>query len=459
MVIIMKRSFRFTLALIMLAIAMILSACLVDDGGLADPTATSAPIFQPTSAVTQDPLIPLNPTPTPNLTNPNPVRITELEYLQEDNEVWIMAKLFNSLDDAILRDLQLDVQALDAQGNRIAQQRTSFRYLFPKETTGLVQQFELNAGLQIASVEVRVVDGLIDRGLKYSQPLTIQNTSAFRVGNDYSVTGWLSNADSYTYTQVKLNAIAYNKKGQIVGGGYANFDFVPEKDQVGFNIKVNSKQGEVVDHVDVHPWITSYSASLEGGNWWNSIKKTEWNFIVDQYNQLAGGALFKNQTDHILTQTFYILTVTDKDNRVCQATNGYYDVIWENEEVVFAPEPLQLPEECVGQTVDLVIVPGEFGQFPINYNPLETSQAAFNEDNDITVSVINNLNASVSQARVYAVVRNQDGRVVGGGYQITETIHSGSSVNITIPIAYLGSIDDLKITTFATLPYGVEFGQ
>ena len=127
--------------------------------------------------------------------------------------------------------------------------------------------------------------------------------------------------------------------------------------------------------------------------------------------------------------------------------------------MVFAPEPLQLPEECVGQTVDLVIVPGEFGQFPISYNPLETSQAAFNDDNDITVSVINNLNASVSQARVYAVVRNQDGRVVGGGYQITETIHSGSSVNITIPIAYLGSIDDLKITTFATLPYGVEFGQ
>ena len=455
----MKRTSRSIISLVLMALTLLLSACLVDDGGLADPTATPAPFFPPTAMITQDPLVPLNPTPTPNLTNPNPIRITELEYLQEDTEVLIMAKLFNTLSDAILRDVHLDIQALDAQGNRIAQQRTSFRYLFPLETTGLVQEFELNSGLEIASVEVRVVDGLIDRGLKYTQPLTIQNTSAFRIGNDYSVTGWLSNADGYTYTQVKLNAIAYNDKGQIVGGGQANFDFVPEKDQVGFNIRVNSRRGEVVDHVDVHPWITSYSASLEGGTWWDSIKKVEWNFVIDQYNQLAGGALLENQTDQMLIETFYILTVSDADNRVCQATNGYYDVIWADQNVVYAPAPLELPEECVGQTVDLVIVPGEFGEFPISYNPLETSQAAFADDNHVSVSVINNLNAEVSQSRVYVVLRNPNGRIVGGGYQTTQAIHSGSSVNITVPVAYLGSIDDLTITAFASLPFGVEFGQ
>ncbi len=136
-----------------------------------------------------------------------------------------------------------------------------------------MQEFQLNAGLEIATVELRVVDGLIDRGLKYKQALTVSKTAFFRVGNDYSVTGWLSNSDPYTYTQVKLNAIAYNQAGQIVGGGWMIFDFVPEKDQVGFNLRVNAKRGETVDHVEVHPWLTSYSASLEGGNWWNSLKK------------------------------------------------------------------------------------------------------------------------------------------------------------------------------------------
>lgn len=454
----MKRSFSFY-AITILILAILLNSCLVPEGPDGDPTATAQPIFPPTLSETQDPLQPINPTPTPNLNNPNPVRITELEYLQEDTEVLVMAKLFNTLTDAILRDVLLEVQALDAVGNRIALERVSFRYLFPRETTGFVQEFQLNAGLEIATVEVHVIDGLIDRGLKYKQALTVSNTAAFRVGNDYSVTGWLSNADPYTYTQVKLNAIAYNQAGQIVGGGWKIFDFLPEKDQVGFNLRVNAKRGETVDHVEVHPWLTSYSASLEGGNWWNSLKKGEWNFVVDRYHQFAGGAMIENQTDRMLTETFYILTVSDENDRICQASNGYIDVIWPKEKVAFAIEALQLPKECEGKTVDFVLVPGEFGQFPIEFNPLGTSQTSFSDENHVSVSVINNLNAAVSQSRVYVVLRNEDGRIVGGGYQTTEIIRGGSYVNVSVPVAYLGSPDSLSITAFATLPYGVEFGQ
>ncbi len=45
----------------------------------------------------------------------------------------VMAKLFNTLEDAILRDVLLEVLTLDDMGNRIAQERVSFRYLFPPE--------------------------------------------------------------------------------------------------------------------------------------------------------------------------------------------------------------------------------------------------------------------------------------------------------------------------------------
>ena len=455
----MKRSLSRYTSLIFLILAFLLSSCLAPKGEGLDATATAQPLVLATVEGTQSPLLPLNPTPTPDLNSPNPVRITELEFLQEDTEVLVMAKLFNSLSDATLRDVQIDIQALDAIGNRIAQQRTSFRYLFPRETTSLVQQFELNAGLQIATVELRVVDGLIDRGLKYSQPLTTANTSAFKIGNDYFVTGWLANADPYTYTQIRLNAIAYNASGQIIGGGWSNFDFVPEGGEVGFSVRVNVRRGEVLDHVDVNPWITSYSASLEGGDWWNTVKKEEWNFVVDRYGQLAGGALLVNQTDQTLTETFYILTVLDENNRVCQTTNGYYDVIWSHEEAIYALAPLQLPEDCNGRTVDLVVVPGEFGEFPVSFNPLEASQASFSDDDNVTVSVVNNLNATVSQSRVYVVLLNPSGRIVGGGYQTTEQIRAGSSVTVEVPVAYVGEQADLRISVFATLPYGVEFGQ
>lgn len=444
--------------IVLLLLALLLSAC-TEVSRSGDPTATPAPFFPATAEVTQSPLVPINPTPTPDLVNPNPVRITELEYLQEDTQVLIMAKLFNSLDDAILRDIQLEVLALDSVGNRIAQQRTSFRYLFPNETTGLVQEFELHSGLVVNGVEVRVVDGLIDRTLKYQQPLTVQNTAAFRVGNNYNVTGWLSNADPYTYTQVLLNAVAYNELGQIVGGGQSVFDFVPEEDQVGFSLLVNSRQGEVVDHVDVSPWITSYSASLEGGNWWNSVKVDEWNFAIDQFNQITGGAILKNETDQVLTETFVILTVSDENNQVCFASTAYYDVIWAEETAIYSVAPVELPETCQGRKVDLVVVPGEFGGFSTDFNPLLASQAAFSDQNSVNISVVNNLNTSISHARVYVILRDSENRIVGGGYETTGLVRSGSASSINVPVSYLGNQEELSIFAFATLPADVQFGQ
>ena len=454
----MMRKYLSSGLMVTLLLALLLSAC-TEVSRSGDPTATPEPFFPATAEVTQDPLLPINPTPTPDLVNPNPVRITELEYLQEDTQVLVMAKLFNALEDAILRDVQLEVLALDATGSRLAQQRTSFRYLFPNETTSLVQEFEINSGLVITGVEVRVVDGLIDRTLKYQQPLTIQNTSAFRVGNNYNVTGWISNTDAYTYTQVLLNAVAYNASGQIVGGGQSLFDFVPEEDQVGFSVLVNSRQGEVVDHVDVSPWITSYSASLEGGNWWNAVSSEDWNFAVDQYNQITGGAVLKNETERVLSETFIILTVSDENNSVCFASNSYYDVIWPNETVVYAVTPTGLPDACLGKKVDLVVVPGEFGISPVDFNPLLASQAAFTDQDTVSVSVVNNLNTSISHARVYVILRDSAGRIVGGGYQTTQLIRSGSSTSVTVPVAYLGDQESLTISVFATLPADVEFGQ
>lgn len=453
----MRKNVSSCLTVLML-LALVLSAC-TEVSRSGDPTATPESFFPPTVEVTGSPLLPINPTPTPDLVNPNPVRITELQYLQEDTQLLIMAKLFNSLDDAILRDIQLEVLALDSVGNRIAQQRTSFRYLFPNETTGLVQEFELHSGLVVNGVEVRVVDGLIDRTLKYQQPLTVQNTSAFRVGNNYNVTGWLSNADPYTYTQVLLNAVAYNELGQIVGGGQSVFDFVPEEDQVGFNLLVNSRQGEVVDHVDVSPWITSYSASLEGGNWWNSVKVDEWNFAIDQFNQITGGALLKNETDQVLTETFVILTISDQNNQVCFASTAYYDVIWAEETAIYSVAPVELPETCQGRKVDLVVVPGEFGGFSTDFNPLLASQAAFSDQNSVNISVVNNLNTSISHARVYVILRDSENRIVGGGYETTGLVRSGSAISINVPVSYLGNQEELSIFAFATLPADVQFGQ
>ena len=102
-------------------------------------------------------------------------------------------------------------------------------------------------------------------------------------------------------------------------------------------------------------------------------------------------------------------------------------------------------------TVDLIIVPGEFGIVPIGYNPLRASQAAFVDDNTARVSVVNNLDMDLTQAVVYVLVYDQNGQIVGGGKQISETIKSVSATEVDVPIAFKGERANLRLVAFATL--------
>ena len=456
---------KHTLIMLGLVFLLGLSAC----AGLAigDPTATPVP---PTATLVQPTVIlvdgtpqvvvePVNPTPTPDLVNPNPVRITELEYVQTGAELRIIAKLFNTLTDAILRDVQVEVLALDASGTRIAQEVRTVRYLFPRETTGLVQDFDLLPGLETYTVEVRVKEGLKDRQLRYSQPLLVDKTAWVEAEDGIRLTGWINNSDPYTYTEVELNAIAYNAAGLIIGGGRGMIDFVPQEDRTGISVLANIEADQEIALVEIYPWITAQSASLEGGTWWENIEVKQWNFIADDYQHVSGGALLRNLTDRLLTETYYLLTVTDAADKVCLAEQGYIDLIWPEQELVFSPGVLNLPADCVAQQVDMIIVPGEFGQFQLGYDPLEAGTPVVNETGDsASVNVINNLNTYISNAVVYVVITDAEGKIVGGGSVQSGNIRANSSVTVQIPIIYIGNLDNLKINASVSIPKDVTVG-
>ena len=454
-----------TLILFGLVILLGLNAC----GGFApiDPTATPVPptaTLGPPNVIIVDgtPQVvvePINPTPTPDLVNPNPVRITELEYVQTGVDLRIIAKLFNTLTDAILRDVQVEVLALDASGTRIAHEVRTVRYLFPRETTGLVQDFELLPGLETYTVEVRVKEGLKDRQLRYSQPLVVNKTGWVEAEDGIRLTGWINNSDPYTYTNVELNAIAYNASGLIIGGGRGKIDFVPEKDRTGVSILADIQADQEIALVEIYPWITAQSASLEGGSWWENVEVKQWNFIADDYQHVSGGALLRNLTDRLLTQTYYLLTVTDAADKVCLAKQGYIDLIWPKQELSFSPGVLNLPADCVAQQVDMIIVPGEFGQFQLGYDPLEAGAPVLNETGDsTTVNVINNLNADISSGTVYVVITDPDGKIVGGGSAQSGNIRANSSITVQVPVIYIGPVENLTFKASVGIPLDVTVG-
>lgn len=561
----MNNKFYPARAMIVLLIISLLSGCGINVAG--DPTATSSvptlPPAQPTiimvngtpQVVYDEPFQ----TPTANLQDANPVQLTELKFIQDGTKVTLFAKVRNTVSDAIAKDVYLEIYARDINGNRLHQDMTMVKYIFPQETTGLAYHFELIPGFVVYNVELRVVSGVLDRNLKYSQPLSVRMSSLQKTESQSTFTAWLNNSDPYTYTQVRLNAIAYNKNNEIIGGGTRIVDFVPHKDQMGIAVPVEILNESDVAWVEIYPWLTQYSASLEAGRWWDTIKVKDWNYKVDEHMQFAGGAVLENLSDNLLTDTFYILTLSDEFGKVVISDMGYIDYIWPKEEILFAsamqdvpyteyypeitPTPsssgtpeisptstqdqteptatpkargigglarpvsqdtypietptnpveptsiIETPEPPVDDptpeaptaeptkleqtptpsatvdpnrpeptriypehfTVDLIIVPGEFGSSQLGFNPLSASQAALIDDNQARVSVVNNLNIDLHKALIYVLVYNEHGEIVGGGQQLSELIKSSSATEVIVSVAYNGERESLTLKAFATL--------
>jgi len=425
---------------------------------LTQPTLPSTPLpGEPTWTPTA---LPINPTPTVNVAEPNPVQISELTHVQVEQQLVVVVKFQNILSSVLLRDVNYEILALDASGNRLAQEAGVIPILIPEQTMGLVRSFPLLAGEQAETVEVHFTAGSQDREQDYRSPFEVENPAFFVDLNGAVMTGWLRNLDKQTYTEVEVNAIGYNAKGEIVGGGNINAEFVPQEERIGVSIPVTVSEAPV--RVELYPWISAYSASLEGGSWWKNIKVKNWDFIIDAEGKVAGGAVLTNITDQVLTGTYYIITVSDADDLVCLVTRGFIHMLLPGETLNFSPGILLPPTTSDPSHVDLIIVPGEFGEYPLAYNPLSITKSELlteEEEPAVRVTVLNNLNANLSSAQVMVILRDERGRIVGGGQVLTSTVLAGSSLQVDVPVAYLGSPETLTISASVTLPPGVIIGQ
>ena len=376
--------------------------------------------------------VPFNPTATINFETPNPVQISELQQVQLNHQLVVAAKFQNRLENAALRDVQYELLVLDANGSRLAQEFGAIPWLLPRQTSALVREFDLLSGAEAASVELRFTGSTPDAKLKLQQPFTITSPAFLVDESSAQLTGWLKNADDITYTEVSINAVAYNAKGEIVGGGSGYIEFVPPKDTVGVSVPAVVK--EAPTRVEIYPRFPPIPL-LEGGNG-GITSRWRTGACDDKLRQLAGGAVLTNITDRVLTGTYYILTVSDNQGRVCLVAKDFINMILPGETLNFSPGLLRLPKTVVPSQVDLLIVPGEFGEYALAYNPLSTTQPLLDLEGEsplVRVNVLNNLNAGISTVLVSVVIKDQQGKIVGGGQILTDRVPPNGSLSALCP--------------------------
>ena len=455
--------------LVLLSVCLVaLSACMRATPP-PDPTATPTPLptntLQPTILLENGTEImvgqPANPTATPNYENPNPVQISELQFFQRDYQVQVIAKLQNSLKDMLLRDISYEIILLDGDGNRLTNTYGAVKYLFPRETVGVVVTVELPPGSTATNLQLQITGGKQEQGQKYTQPLSITGSTANTTPSGQIATAWLENKDASTYTQVSLNAIAYDNKGEIICGGSKAQEFIPSKDKIGVSVKL-SDCPEPPAIVDFYAYLTPQSAALADGAWQKDIEHSQWNFIVNDQNQMTGVVELKNLTNRTLTKNYFILTAADANGKVCLAENKFLDALWPSEQTVFALGIFDLPINCEPETASLKVIPGEFGLNPLAYNPLvasNTSLVVAEEHVYVKVRVVNNLNTTIPNALVSVLMKDTSGKIVGAGTLVTESIPASGVLEVEVPIIFAGEINTLKPSASVTIPDGAITGK
>lgn len=97
-------------------------------------------------------------------------------------------------------------------------------------------------------------------------------------------------------------------------------------------------------------------------------------FIISEDGHVSGGAILTNVTNQVLTGTYYIVTVADAQDRVC-VSRGFIHMLLPGETLNFSPGILYPPTTAQAAKVDMIIVPGEFGEYPLAYNPLSITKS------------------------------------------------------------------------------------
>ena len=433
-----------------------------------DPTATLPPVIaQPTEEiVTEEPGEPVLESPTepavvepPSQASEGLVMLDNSIFIQDGTSLVSVFMLQNTDSQITLKDVEVIVDAYNASGAKVETVTEYLSYIFPGQILGIVSDIWLDEGVTVESVNADWIIRSSEPASSLVNPFTIEKTKYFNDGDWQYLTGVIKNTQTLTYTDLRVNAVAFDASGQVIGGGYTYVDFIPGNDQVGARVFA-TLTGEPA-RIEIYPILSSWSATFEDGDWWNNIQVNDFGFVQDG-DEIGGGFLIKNITDQILKDSQYYVTVYEVDGTVAEVDSGFIDLLWPDETLGFSPNKIHLPDAANPDYVDVIIMPGEFSEHALASNPLTTNNIAFVPDvfwPTVKVTVVNTLNKSITDIKLFVLLFDANDEIIGGGSAYPDDLSANGSQEVEVWVTYIDEGEPARIEAYPTITTWSEIGD
>ena len=397
------------------------------------PVATTAATSAPKSTDTQKPTEPPKPTATSEAAKQK-LNIQSVGFGQRERNVGFGFIVENPNPSYALENSQYQAAIYDAAGTVIKTESGYLQVVLPSQTLGVAGTAFLSEGAKAAKVEVQ----LNAKNYVASEALPTFTVEKIDYQDDKftpKVTAVIKNPYKTDVDNLRVNVIAFDAAGKIVGGGFTYQNFILANGQTGTSVSVvaDSKPAKV----DVYPTLSSLSllrspkppaeaksAIITSQGFGQSARQVGYAFLVQNPNP-----------NFSIESMEYQATAYAADGRVLSSNSGYVEVLLPNQQLGVG-DSIYVPEGAQVKSLEVQVRSTKFTKSDA-LTTLTTEKVTYVADRfspKVTGVVKSPYSKDVKNIRANAVAYDASGKIIGGGFTYIDFVPANGQAAVEISV-------------------------
>lgn len=379
----------------------------------------------------------------------NSISLGDQGFAQNRTQVGVAYFVSSSEMQRSVENTLYRVSAYADDGSVLGTDSGYITFVLPGEKLGNYAELSVPDGKKVANVVIQVKSG-DSKDVNISQnPFSVDNVK-FQASNLFpKVTGVISNGLNMDVTEMKVNAMAYDADGKILGGGFTYVDFLPASGQAA--VEVSTTISGAPAKWELYPTLSGLSIFEEGATTSAALKLVSQGF--SQVRTEVGVGFLVQNTDSQLPMdgAQFQIAAYDDAGDVLATDSGYFGLVFPGEKVA-GYSSLYLPEGKKASRVEVQIKQGDLEPSSLSASPFTTDQAKYIPDSyfpKINGLIISSLDKEVSNIEVIAIAYNEAGEIIGGGFTYVDFVPANGQTAADVSVVVDGK--PAKVELYATL--------
>lgn len=371
-------------------------------------------------------------------------------FIQEERNL-ITTFLFENTDPiAGIEDIEYNVTVTDASGNTLNVETGYIDFINAGSRIGVASQMYLNEGEVAEGVDI---DWIYYMGAEGSveNPFTFENSRYYFDPSWDRFTAVMTNNSSSAYTNVRVDVIAYDAGGVVIGGGFTYVDFVPGNDQVG--VSINGYVSDDPASFEFFPRMGVLSNTLTNDELTQNLNILQSGFFYNE-TTLTGGFLVENTSNQVMKDAQYYITIYETDGTVAQTAQGYINSLWPGQTYGISPGNIQLSEGAAPSEFNVYLKSGTLSEDELDANPLTAQNVTYLDDPNypkVSLTINNAHSEVVDSPYVTVLLFNAEDEIIGGNYAYPDPIPANGSLTYEIYVTLVTNEPPVRIEAYPTL--------